>query len=72
MNCPDHAATGITSWETSYVGPSPAADPNSYPVTGTHFQPVPLPGTNGTVYIRVYRVGPMTSCNDTYTLTASQ
>jgi hypothetical protein len=65
--CPDHGAGSVTTWETSYTGPVPAADPTQ----PTEFQPIPLPGNNGTVYIKVYRVGAMTSCNDQYTLTAT-
>jgi hypothetical protein len=54
---------GITSWEVSYNG----GDPASYPTTGSHFQPQPI----GTVFIKVYRKGPGVSCNNAYTITAS-
>jgi hypothetical protein len=59
---------GITIWDASYNGPSPEADPNSKAADGTsNFGPIPV----GTVYIKVYRKGGVTSCNNAYTIAAS-
>jgi len=62
---------GVTTWEDSYVGPSPAADPASYPVSGSHFNPIPLPGSNGQVWIKVYRKAGATATCNSYTISAS-
>jgi hypothetical protein len=54
----------ITTWE-SYYAPPPA--PDTFPQNTN----IPLPGNNGTVYIKVYRTGALSSanCNDSFTLT---
>jgi hypothetical protein len=64
------SSSGITTWESSYIGPSPAADPTSYPVTGSHFAPISV-DAGGTLYIKVYRKGGVTNCNNAYTISAS-
>jgi hypothetical protein len=57
-------SNGVVTWETSYIGPVPQADP-SHPA---EFQAIP---PRGTVYVKVYRKVPMTSCNNKYMLTAT-
>src|ERR1700722_6059524 len=64
------AANAVTTWETSYTGPTPAGDPTSYPVTGSHFQPIP---SVGTVFIHVSRASTTSPATcDQYTLTVSE
>ncbi len=65
------SSNGVTSWEESYVGPNPPADPNTYPVTGDKFEAIPPVGNNGVVYVKVYRKGAVTNCNNQYTLTVA-
>jgi hypothetical protein len=64
-------AQAVSTWEASYTGPNPPADPAVYPVTGSHFQAIPAPGTGGTLYIKVYRTGGVITCNNAYTITVS-
>jgi hypothetical protein len=70
-SCADNGnadSDGVTTWEESYTGPSPKADPATYPVTGSHFNAIVL----GQVWIKVYRkAGAATTCG-TYTLTVSE
>jgi hypothetical protein len=62
----DSTNAAVTTWETSYT----AGDPVSYPVTGSHFDPIPLPGGSGNVLIEVFRTSGNPTCN-AYTLTIS-
>jgi hypothetical protein len=59
------SSAGLTSWDQEYT----AGDATSWPVTGDALNPVPRVGSAGTVYIRVYRKGAVTQCNNQYTLT---
>ena len=62
------SSVAMTTWEEEYTG----GDPTVYPVTGSSFDPIPLPGENGQVWIRVYRkTGAIATC-DEYTLIASE
>ena len=64
-------ATGRTTWETSYAGPNPAADPASVSPTGaSNFQPI---AAVGTVFVHVYRANASgaATCNP-FTLTISE
>jgi hypothetical protein len=65
------AATGVTTWETSYAGPNPAGDPTSKTPGGvSNFQPIP---SVGTVFIHVYRANTSAPADcSTYTLTVSE
>ncbi len=71
MGCPEGGnVTGKTDWEISYVGPSPVANPASYPVTGSHFIPIPAVGT---VFIHVYRASTSAPATcDQYALVVSE
>jgi hypothetical protein len=60
------SSRGITSWDASYIG----GDPTFYPVTGSHFAPISV-DAGGTLYIKVYRKGAVSSCNNAYTITVS-
>ncbi len=59
-----NSSNGRTTWEVSYNGPNPGADPNS------HFAPVPAVGAGGSILIRVFRPNGPVTC-DTFTLTIS-
>ncbi len=61
---------GVTTWEMKYT----AGDPNSKAPDGTtsNFDPIPLPGTGGTVYIKVYRKVALTKCSNAYTLNVKE
>jgi len=64
------SATGVTTWETYYGLQTPAGDPTSYPVTGSHFVPIP---SVGTVYIHVYRANTSAPATcDSYTVTVTE
>lgn len=58
-------------WEVSYMGPNPAADPNSKSPSGaSNFQPIPAIGS---VYIHVYRANQAAAATcDGYTLEISE
>jgi hypothetical protein len=63
-------STADTTWETYYGLQSPAGDPTSYPVSGSHFQPI---GSIGTVFIHVYRASTTAPATcDQYTLAVSE
>ena len=71
LSCTDDgSASAVTTWEDSYGGPNPPADPTSWPVTGSHFNVIGLPGNGGTVIVEVYRKSGSATCN-AYTLTIS-
>jgi hypothetical protein len=63
----------LTSWSVFYGPPNePAADPTSHSPSGaSNFTPIPLVGSSGTVYIKVYPKSGTPSCLDTYTLTVT-
>jgi hypothetical protein len=65
------AATSVTTWETSYAGPSPAGDPTSKTPGGvSNFVPIP---SVGTVFIHVFRASTTSPATcDEYTLTVSE
>jgi hypothetical protein len=65
------AATSVTTWETSYAGPSPAGDPTSVTPGGvSNFVPIP---SVGTVFIHVFRASTTSPATcDQYTLTVSE
>jgi hypothetical protein len=73
LSCTDDGSSdGVTSWEESYLGPAPPADPNSYSPTGvSNFDPIAAVGGTGVVAIRVYRKSGVTATCGTYTITAS-
>ncbi len=78
LSCADDGsgATGVTTWETQYggpLGPSPEGDPNSKQPNGTtsNFEAIPLPGSSGQVWIKVYRKTGATPTCDSYTINAS-
>lgn len=65
INCNDgNSSTGRVTWETSYSGPNPPADPGS-----PGFQPIPALGT---LYIHVYRANPATMTCNPYTLSVQE
>jgi hypothetical protein len=63
-----NTAQGVASWEMHYT----AGSPTSKTAAGvSNFQPIPLPGSNGQVWIKVYRKnGAIPSCNN-YTISVS-
>ena len=63
IGCADGVGSGLTAWEELYT----AGDPTVYPVSGSHFQPIPAVGT---VIIEVYRSSGVATCNN-YTLSIS-
>jgi len=68
LTCPTEggSATGVTTWEIKYT----AGDPTSYPISGSHFQPIP---SVGTVFIHVYRANSAAPATcDAYTLAVSE
>jgi hypothetical protein len=65
MACGDGGnCVGKTTWEVAYQATDPANP------AGETWSPVPPVGTNGTVYIKVYRAAGAATCN-AYTLTIS-
>jgi hypothetical protein len=60
-------STGLTTWETFYPPSNPPYNTND--PRGGVFTPIPPVGNNGTVLIRVFRVGAPTCA--TYTLSIS-
>jgi len=73
LSCADDATSdGVTTWEESYIGPVPAAAPNSLNPAGvSNFEPIALVAGNGVVAVRVYRKVGFTPTCGTYTINVS-
>jgi hypothetical protein len=64
-------SSGDTTWEQQYSAtPAPGPDTTSYPVTGSHFVPIPALGT---IFVHVYRASTTAPATcDQYTLSVSE
>ena len=69
------SSIGFTSTRSKPMTSRPPAMANSVCRSSSYVSPLTSddaqPGTSGTVYIKVYREVPVSTCNNAYTLTVS-